>query len=141
NALIEGMLLKISVTSIPNTNRTTISPMIISVRLNTLSVRIWRKERRTLFFAFTIASGVLEGITRRGRSLRVITPFSTDVSIKIRCYSIISVTHLLQYRLPIIGRRLQDGIPYADSRGGKGRIIQRTAVLLAVMDHPGQELQ
>jgi hypothetical protein len=55
--------------------------MITSVRLKTFSVRICRKDRLILCVVFTIASGVLELITRSGVSLRVIEPLSTDVSI------------------------------------------------------------
>jgi hypothetical protein len=55
--------------------------MITSDRLKIFSVRIWRKERLARAFAFAIASGE-ELITRSGISLRVIIPFSTDVSIK-----------------------------------------------------------
>jgi hypothetical protein len=54
--------------------------MIDNVRLKTFSVRICRKERLARAFAFATASGE-ELITRSGISLRVINPFSADVSI------------------------------------------------------------
>ncbi len=58
-----------------------ISPMITRLRLKIFSARIWLKERLIFCLAFTAIMDLPELITRSGKSLRVIEPFSTDVSI------------------------------------------------------------
>src|SRR5215469_912894 len=77
SAFIDGMDWAIRVTRMPRTRTIMMSPMIIRVLLKTFSVRICRNDSRILLFAFAMASGE-ELITRSGRSLRVIIPFSID---------------------------------------------------------------
>src|SRR5580692_4566016 len=66
NALMEGRDCTTRVSKMPNTRTTITIPMITRVRLKMFSVRIWRKDRLTLFFAFTNSGVFIEGITRSG---------------------------------------------------------------------------